>query len=373
MRRPAPLIQTLEDLREGCSAAADTATIAALVVKAAELRIGVSCASMFRITGPVASPGDFVIAGARVPVACAAETSAELFRLVDREILPFAEFFASSNRSFDIADRWSAEFLRSTRAYAEFWHPWGVERQLVGALGTAAAPRGFVCVARQGSERPFSGDDLRTFEEIRREVEGVLTGQHAPSSGMEDALAALTATSDAACLLFDGSGTLLWLSDAACERLSLAAARLGSSFVIARSPALEELRAWVRAQAREGDPADREQAPPPARFALPGERLAVRRYDDHGRARLLVTLRAEPASSAALSSAHERAQELARTRGLTPRQTDVLAQLATGQGNKAIAARLGCSQKTIELHVSALLSKLRCESRTELVARFWTH
>jgi len=369
MRRPGPLVQTLRDLRDGCSAAADTARIGDLVVQAAQRRIGISGASFFRITGPVASPRDFVSLGERVPTQTP-EVTAELLQLVDRELVPLAELFAGPP-SFDVADRWSVDFLRTTRTWGEFWHPWGVERQLVGRLGTASAPRGFVCVARHGSEAPFTAEDLQVFEALRAEVELALADQHGPSRGMEEALAALAATSEAASLLFEGSGELLWLSDAACARLSLNAARLGSSYVIARSAALEELRAWVRACARQGG--EGERAPPPPRLAALGERLAARRYDDHGRARFLVTLGPERAGAPALSSSPARAEELARARGLTRRQTEVLAQLATGQGNKAIAARLGCSEKTIELHVSALLAKLGCQSRAELVARFWTH
>jgi DNA-binding CsgD family transcriptional regulator len=58
--------------------------------------------------------------------------------------------------------------------------------------------------------------------------------------------------------------------------------------------------------------------------------------------------------------------------GLTPRQAGVLALVAQGESNRAVAGRLGCSEKTVELHVSALLAKTRCSSRSQLVARFWT-
>ena len=58
--------------------------------------------------------------------------------------------------------------------------------------------------------------------------------------------------------------------------------------------------------------------------------------------------------------------------GLTPRQAAVLELVAQGDSNRAVAARLGCSEKTIELHVSALLAKTRCSSRSQLVASFWT-
>ncbi|MHB8878454.1 MAG: response regulator transcription factor [Myxococcaceae bacterium] len=62
----------------------------------------------------------------------------------------------------------------------------------------------------------------------------------------------------------------------------------------------------------------------------------------------------------------------ARRWGLTPRQVDVLAQLATGAANRTIAAELGCGESTIELHVTALLHRSGSESRAALVARFWS-
>ena len=70
--------------------------------------------------------------------------------------------------------------------------------------------------------------------------------------------------------------------------------------------------------------------------------------------------------------AARRAPALSRRWGLTPRQTAVLALVAEGDTNRSISQRLGCSEKTIELHVSALLSKTRCVSRSQLVAAFWT-
>lgn len=368
MTRPRPLGQTLHELREGASAAADTAALAGHVVRAAQERIGISGASFFRIGGPVVSSEDFVTLS-RAPAGRVAAVTSELMQRVDHEVLSFPALFASQPRSFDISRRFGEEFLRSTGVYNDYWRPWGVERQLLGPLGTTASPRGFVCVSRHAAERPFSADDLRVFEDIRAQVDRALAGPHSPSQRMEDALSALTATTDAVSLLFDPSGTLLWITGAACARLSLAAARLGSSFAIGRSPLLDALRAWVRARARDGESADLE-VPPPLR--APGERLVVRRYDDHGRTRFLLTLEPAAAPLPSLSSARTRAAALGRERRLTPRQTDVLAQLATGQGNKAIATQLGCSEKTIELHVSALLSKLGCASRTELVARFWT-
>lgn len=66
-----------------------------------------------------------------------------------------------------------------------------------------------------------------------------------------------------------------------------------------------------------------------------------------------------------------RAHAWARRFGLTPRQTAVLALLVEGRSNRAVAEKLSCSEKTIELHVSGLFARCGCESRYELVARFW--
>ncbi len=53
---------------------------------------------------------------------------------------------------------------------------------------------------------------------------------------------------------------------------------------------------------------------------------------------------------------------------LTPRETDVLSLLARGRSNKEIASELSLGLRTIEGHVSNLLSKLGVSSRTEAVA-----
>jgi len=54
---------------------------------------------------------------------------------------------------------------------------------------------------------------------------------------------------------------------------------------------------------------------------------------------------------------------------LTPRELEVLAAMADGASNKAIARRLGISFHTAKFHVAAILAKLDADSRTEAVAK----
>lgn len=53
---------------------------------------------------------------------------------------------------------------------------------------------------------------------------------------------------------------------------------------------------------------------------------------------------------------------------LTPRETEVLEQLAVGKSNREIAEALVISIKTVEVHVSSILGKLEVNSRTEVAA-----
>ena len=53
---------------------------------------------------------------------------------------------------------------------------------------------------------------------------------------------------------------------------------------------------------------------------------------------------------------------------LTPREREVLQMLASGLGNKQIAARLNISEHTAKFHVASILGKLAAGSRTEAVA-----
>ncbi len=62
---------------------------------------------------------------------------------------------------------------------------------------------------------------------------------------------------------------------------------------------------------------------------------------------------------------HRTAEKEPRFSDLTPREMEILCQLAAGLSNKAIARELGISDGTVKLHVKAILRKLEVRSRVE--------
>jgi DNA-binding NarL/FixJ family response regulator len=56
------------------------------------------------------------------------------------------------------------------------------------------------------------------------------------------------------------------------------------------------------------------------------------------------------------------------TPALSPRETEVLRQVAAGQTNKAIALQLGISEHTVKFHLGSAMTKLGAASRAEAVA-----
>jgi NarL family two-component system response regulator YdfI len=68
----------------------------------------------------------------------------------------------------------------------------------------------------------------------------------------------------------------------------------------------------------------------------------------------------------AISATRRSLEELAEP--LTPRESEVLQMLASGLGNKEIAAKLAISEHTIKFHVASILGKLGAASRTEAVS-----
>ena len=63
----------------------------------------------------------------------------------------------------------------------------------------------------------------------------------------------------------------------------------------------------------------------------------------------------------------QRAKTSARLAVLTPREREVLTLVVAGRSNKAIAAQLGVSSKTVEAHRANVMKKMKVHSLSELV------
>lgn len=63
----------------------------------------------------------------------------------------------------------------------------------------------------------------------------------------------------------------------------------------------------------------------------------------------------------------KRYSESPNAEGITPRELEVLKQLAQGTSNKAIAYELDISEHTVKFHVTSIMAKLDARSRTEAV------
>lgn len=146
-----------------------------------------------------------------------------------------------------------------------------------------------------------------------------------------------------------------------------------SSWIV---PARSRPLAERRPERQERGPVDRvalKQATLDARTALQEAAIAAAvaaqrafRYAETLDEALAALNRAEAAAHVLPASHPPREAMPAAT--LSPREKDVLALVAEGRSNKAIAEALYVSPNTVKTHVASLLSKLRAESRAQLAA-----
>jgi DNA-binding CsgD family transcriptional regulator len=75
--------------------------------------------------------------------------------------------------------------------------------------------------------------------------------------------------------------------------------------------------------------------------------------------------------NASEASVHSRVTDLRAYWGLTNREAEILQHVATGLSNRLISAKLRVSERTVEVHITHLLSKSGSASRSRLVARLF--
>jgi DNA-binding CsgD family transcriptional regulator/tetratricopeptide (TPR) repeat protein len=136
-----------------------------------------------------------------------------------------------------------------------------------------------------------------------------------------------------------------------------------ASWVAAHEPLAASYCRWREAEYLLGARLDRPRAVESAQFAwqattaagAPLLRARVERLAERARITLVA------ATPAVTGAPHSVADDL----GLTPREVEVLAQLAKGKTDRQIAEELFISKKTASVHVSNLLRKLDASSRIE--------
>jgi two-component system, NarL family, nitrate/nitrite response regulator NarL len=170
---------------------------------------------------------------------------------------------------------------------------------------------------------------------LARRDDLAVTAAIAPAEGTVEALAALRVEA----VLWDAGAA------AAAGLAAVAAAVPTLALVGDEAQAAEALAAGARGVARRDAGADRLAA---ALVAVARGLVAL----DAALAPGLVRARPRPAPDA---------------EGLTAREAEVLALLAEGLSNKAIAARLGVAERTAKFHVESILAKLGAETRSEAI------
>lgn len=69
------------------------------------------------------------------------------------------------------------------------------------------------------------------------------------------------------------------------------------------------------------------------------------------------------------SGPFERNHAAVRSLGLSPRECEILAALATGESNKELARRLGISPNTVKTHLARIYEKLEVQRRVQAIEK----
>lgn len=242
----------------------------------------------------------------------------------------------------------SYETMRRSTAYNEFYRPLGIE-QLMGVWPTGqrfgdAGMVGLV-IGRAATARRFGNRERRLFERLLPAFRQVIRrDRRVREREREHAIAAVAARNVVPHPVFvlDTRGVPLWISPAA------------DAWLRASADAVDVERALARA-ARTATERARISIATPQR-TLDGT-LWLDRLPQGGTA-VIVILRDDAAT-------HEQVLATAREHGLTKTEATVLACVARGLENQAIAEELSVSLATVKTHLRQISSKLGVTNRTQ--------
>jgi DNA-binding CsgD family transcriptional regulator len=306
--------------------------------------------------------------------------------LTDREFGTMPKLLALARKTFTLESVFGSEFVTRSASYNDVWAPHGLEQQVLALLDGPIGATGFLCWTRRKGMRPFDAPQVHAFENVRRMVRKTLT--RCTKTYAAALVAALADSLDVLGVVFDGHGMPLWMSRGAVRRAGdLYGMFHGRPLFWRWSSEFERWRDGATAALRKAEPAPLRDArylfrvyegePGPLVVVTEGERpqnpAEIASTAPEAQARALAILAAPPLAPPVGRGAglEERCWRARHLWSLTAKQTTVLLHVVQGLSNKEIAGLIGCAERTVEVHVSALLKKMRAESRGRLVATFW--
>lgn len=258
-------------------------------------------------------------------------------------------------RAYKFSDFISRERLHATAMYQEHYRAAGVEHQITVCLGP---PTPYVVAFAVGRDmRDFGERDRTLLNTLRPHLAGAYVRATA-NARLRTQLQILARAADVAAapvVLLSATGGVDYSTPRARRLLREYFPRRGRPSP-ARLP--DDVVDWLARQlALEGGP---DLAIPAQAFVADrgDRRLTIRLAGAPGERALLLEERAEGVSPSALAPL-----------GLTRREAEVLALVARGEANEAIARALAASQRTIAKHVERIHRKLGVDNRAAAAAR----
>lgn len=253
-----------------------------------------------------------------------------------------------------------SDFLSTTQfhrkaVYNEFYRKAGFSFHLVKGL---PGPLGTITTIGLGRARgDFTETDRLVLNLLRPHLNQAYRNAEAVTR-LEDEVARVKGAVEAldrGLAVLDGEGRSVWMTRRAQQLLARYVGPPGR-----HDGALpESLRRWVAS--RTAPLADDGAMPEPHRtltVTRGSGSLTVRLLRGAGRSVLLLDEQGAEVPAAPLQAL-----------GLSPREAEVLAWIAAGKTNEAIASILGASPRTVDKHVERILAKLGVENRTGAAAR----
>ncbi|HUG36954.1 MAG TPA: helix-turn-helix transcriptional regulator [Candidatus Limnocylindrales bacterium] len=275
----------------------------------------------------------------------------------------FQRFLATGDgRAYKFSDFLTSSDLHATDMYQEHYRLVGIEYQMTVCLGT---PKPFSVGFAVGRDRiDFTERDRAALDLLRPHLARAYE-QASAAARMRARMALLGRAADTA-----SAGVVLLSRDGRIEYATRRARGWLREYFGGRGrPSSAFLPAavvdWLRRQpVWDGTDALEAALPGPLVVAREDRRLVIRMVDDPAQRALLLEERRAECRAAALAPL-----------GLSARESEVLALVARGASNDAIAGTLGARPRTVAKHVERIHRKLGVESRAAAAARaheVWT-